>query len=59
MAIEGLVSLMIYLLLAGILLYILYWILGMLSLPPQVRTIVLLIIGVVFLIYLLRTLGLV
>lgn len=57
MAINGMVQLIIYLLLGGIIVYIVYWIVGMLTLPPPVKTAICLIIALVVLLWILSTLG--
>jgi hypothetical protein len=54
---RGLIELIIYLLLGGLLLYIVFWILGMLTLPQQVKTIILIIVAVIVLLWLLSTFG--
>ena len=51
------VSLLIWLLVAGIVIYVIHLIVGMLALPAQVKTIVLIIVALVFLIVILRMLG--
>ena len=54
---SELLTLLIYLLIGGIVIYVVNLIIGMLSLPPQVKTIVLIIVGLVFLLWILRVLG--
>lgn len=54
----GLLQLLIYLLIGGLIIYAVYWIIGLLELPPQVKTIAALIVAIVVLIWLLRTFGL-
>lgn len=54
---NELLNLIIYLLLAGVLLYVIQLVLGMLALPTQVKTIILIVIGLVILIWILRVLG--
>ena len=56
---SGLVPILVALLVFAIIVYVVHLVLGMLSLPPQVRMIALLILGVVFLIYLFQMLGLI
>jgi len=51
------IQLIIYLLLAGILIYVVQLVLGMLAIPSQIKTIILIIVGLVFLIWILRMLG--
>jgi hypothetical protein len=45
------------LLIGGIVIYVVNLVVGMLALPPQVKTIILIIIGLVFLLWILRVLG--
>ena len=54
---SELLTLLIYLLIAGVVIYVVNIVVGMLSLPPQVKTIVLIIVGLVFLLWILRVLG--
>lgn len=51
------VTLLIYLLLAGILIYVVQLLLGMLAIPSQIKTIILIIIGLIFLLWILRAVG--
>lgn len=57
MAINGLVQLIVYLLLGGIVVYLVYWIVGMLTLPQPVKTAICLIVAVLVLLWLLATMG--
>jgi hypothetical protein len=59
MGTDGLVQLVIYLLLGGVVVYLVYWILGMLSLPQPVKQVILIVVAIVALLWLLRTFGLV
>ena len=54
---SGLISLLIELIVFGVIIYVVNLIVGMLSLPPQVKTIVMILIGLIFLIVLLNTVG--
>lgn len=54
----GLVHLLIYLLVLAIVIYVVVLVLGMLPLPPGVRQIAALIVGLVGLLYVLSALGL-
>jgi hypothetical protein len=56
---DGLVQLIIYLLLGGVVVYLVYWILGMLSLPQPAKQAILVVVAIVALLWLLRTFGLV
>jgi hypothetical protein len=55
--VNELINLIIYLLLAGVLIYVVQLILGMLAIPSQIMTIILIIIGLVFLLWILRAVG--
>jgi len=55
---EPTFQLLIYLLIGGLILYAVYWIIGMLTLPAPAKTIILIIVAIVVLIWLLRTFGL-
>lgn len=54
---DGLLHLIIYLLLGGLIVWIVYWIVGMLTLPAPVKTVILIIVAVVVLLWLLGTFG--
>lgn len=54
---NQLISLLIYLLVAAIVLYAVHLVIGMLALPAQVKTIALIIVGLVALLWILNTLG--
>lgn len=51
------ITLLVQLLIAGLLVYGVYWFVGMLALPPPIKTIVMVIVGIVGLLYLLRLFG--
>lgn len=55
--IDGLVRLLIYLLIGGLIVYAVYWIVGMLTLPQPVKTVILIIIAIIVLLWLLSTFG--
>lgn len=55
--IDGLIRLLIYLLIGGAIVYLVYWIVGMLTLPAPVKTVILIIIAVIVLLWLLATFG--
>jgi hypothetical protein len=55
--IDGLVRLIIYLLLGGFIVWVVYWIIGMLTLPQQVKTIILVIVAIAVLLWLLSVFG--
>jgi len=54
---RGLVELIIYLLLGGLVIYLIYWILGMLTLPQPVKTVILIIVALFVVLWLLSTFG--
>ena len=54
---DGLLRLIIYLVLGGLVVWIVYWIVNMLTLPPQVKTVILIIVAVIVLLWLLSTFG--
>jgi len=55
MNVEGPLQLLIYLLIAGAIIAVLFWILGMLDLPPNVKNIITVVVSVIILIWLLVT----
>jgi len=55
MDVSGLIQLLIYLLVGGLVIYLVYWILGMLTLPQPVRNVILVILALIVLLWLLRT----
>jgi hypothetical protein len=59
MGTESLISLLIYLLIGGLIIWVVYYILGMLTLPQPVKQIILVVVAIVALLWLLRTFGLV
>lgn len=54
---DSLLYLIIYLLIAAVAIYVVQLVLGMLALPQPIKTIILIIVGLVFLIAILRLLG--
>jgi hypothetical protein len=54
---NELIQLLIYMLIGGIVIYVVNLVIGMLALPAQVKTIVLIIVGLVFLLWILNVLG--
>ncbi len=54
---TGIAELIIYLLLIGLLIYVVQLLLGMLALPAPVKTIILIVIAIVLVFWLLQTLG--
>lgn len=52
------IELLVGLLILAVVIYVMYLIIGMLSLPPQIKTIVYLIVGIIFLVILLDRVGL-
>lgn len=59
MGIEALIQLLLYLLIGGLIIYVVYWILGMLAIPQIAKQISLAILAVIVIYWLLRTFGLV
>jgi hypothetical protein len=59
MGTDGLIQLVIYLLFGGVVIYLVYWVLGMLTLPQPVKQIILVVVAIIALLWLLRTFGLV
>lgn len=57
--IGSLVQLIIYLLLGGIIVYIVYWIISMLTLPQPLKTAICLLVALLVLIWLLATMGII
>jgi hypothetical protein len=53
--IDGLIRLIIYLILGGAVIYLVFWILGLLTLPEPVKTVILIIVAVIVLLWLLAT----
>jgi hypothetical protein len=53
-----LIQLILYLILGGIIVYVVQWIISMLTLPQPVKMAILLLVAVLVLIWLLRTAGL-
>lgn len=56
-AISGPIQLLLYLLVCGLVIYLVYWIVGMLTLPQPVKTVIMVIIAIVVLLWLLSTFG--
>lgn len=59
MGIEGLVQLLIYLLIGGLIVWVVSYILGMLTLPQPAKQVILVVLAIIVLLWLLRTFGLV
>lgn len=60
MAVNGLgslVQLLIYIVICGLIIYGIIWILSLIALPPPVRTIISVVIGLIVVLWLLATLG--
>ncbi len=56
--VSDVITFIVELLLAGLIVYAIYWFLGILNLPGQIKNIVMIIIGVIALLWLLKLLGL-
>ena len=59
MNLNKLVEFLVWILVACICIYVVHLVIGMLALPAAVRTIAMLIVGVVFLIFILQRLGII
>lgn len=57
MAINGLISLAVYLLLGGLIIYLCYWIINMTPLPQPVKTVIGVIVAIIVLLWLLGAAG--
>lgn len=55
--IEPLISLLIYLIIGGILIYIVMWIVGMLAIPQPIKTAITILIALIVVLWILSTLG--
>lgn len=54
----GLINFLIALLLGGCVIYLVHWFIGLLSLPQPVKTVILIVVGIVGLLFLLNLFGL-
>jgi putative flippase GtrA len=54
---SGLINLLLYFLIGGLIVWVCYWILGMLALPEPIGKIVSIIVAVIVLLWILSTLG--
>jgi len=59
MALDPLIQLLVYLLVGGLVIYVIYWILGLLPFPQPIKQIILALFGIAILLWLLRTLGII
>ncbi len=57
MAINGLVQLLVYLLVGGLIIYVFFWIVGMLTIPQPIKNVITVIVALIVLLWLLSTLG--
>lgn len=57
MDISSLVTLLVYLLVGGLIVYIVIWIIGMLTLPQPVKQVIYVLVAIVVLLWILRSLG--
>lgn len=53
-AINDMLRLIIFLVLAGVVIYLVYWILGMVTMPQPVKTAILIVLGLLILLWLLN-----
>jgi hypothetical protein len=59
MGTEALISLLIYLLIGGLIIWVVSYILGMLTLPQPAKQVILIVLAIIVLLWLLRTFGLI
>jgi hypothetical protein len=52
---NNLLNLIIYLLLGGVIIYLVYWILGMVAIDPRLRQVISVVVAVIVIIWLLVT----
>ena len=57
MSVNGMLELLLYLVLGGLVIYAVYWILGMIDLPPEVKRTVTVVFAVFVLIWLIWTIA--
>jgi hypothetical protein len=55
MEVNSLIQLLIYLLVGGLIVYVVYWIIGMIDLPAPVKNVIVVIVAIIVLLWLLRT----
>jgi hypothetical protein len=55
MEVNSLIQLLIYLLVGGLIVYVVYWIIGMIDLPVPVKNVIVVIVAIIVLLWLLRT----
>ena len=51
---SGLIQLLLYLLIGGLIVYVVYWIVGMISLPAPAKNIILVVVAIIVLVWLVR-----
>jgi hypothetical protein len=51
------ISLLIYIVVLALVCYIVFWILGQIPMPPPLRTVIVVVVALVFLLWILRHLG--
>lgn len=57
--ISSLIHLIIYLILGGIIVYLVYWVISMLTLPQPVKTAICILVAVLILLWMLATVGII
>ena len=55
---NDLVQLLLYLLVGGLIVYVVQWVIGLLNLPAVVKNVILLVVAILVIVWLLRTFGL-
>ncbi len=55
---EGIVSFLLYLLVAGLVVWAVHWFIGLLTLPEPIRQIILVIVAIIAILWLVSSLGL-
>jgi hypothetical protein len=54
---SGLINLLVYLLVGGVIVYVVMWIVGMLAIPQPIKNVVTAIVAIIVLLWILSTLG--
>ncbi len=54
---TGLIELLVYLIVGGLIIYVVFWIVGMLALPQPIKNVITIIVALIVLLWLLSTLG--
>lgn len=54
---SALINLLVYLLVGGLIIYVVMWIVGMLTIPQPVKNVITVIVAIIVLLWILSTLG--